>query len=94
MKKIPNLSFAPKDAEPQTVAKLLSACLNTPPPQGFDFATMRIRNKIQDVLDSAENNQEIVLEDAQFSAAVEAVKMTRWRSREKHLIEFGELFGL
>lgn len=53
---------------------------------------MRSRGRVDDALDTS--GSEIVLEDADYATAVEAIKATRWNQNEKHLIQFGEQFGL
>ena len=93
MKTIPNITFDAKP-EPVSVAKLLETCLATPPQQGFDFATIRARQRVQDVLDKVTDGGEIQLEDADFQTAKDAVAVTRWVRPDKHLLSFAELFGL
>lgn len=96
MKTIPNLIFTVKGEKDEllTAAKLLKVCLENPPAAGFDFASMRARNRIMDTVDSAEDGGTINLEDADFSVAVESVKAMKWPRMHKDLLKFAELFGL
>ncbi len=99
MKTIPNVIFKikesdAKDAKNSTAAFLLKMCLAQPPPVGFDFSTMRARNRIADALDKSKPGGEIKLEDADFAAAVECVKSMKWGANHPDLLKFGELFGL
>lgn len=96
MKTIPNLTFtinvSPADEEPATTATLLKATLNQAPATGFDFTTMRLRNRIADVLEKA--TTEIAFEDADFVAARKCVEDFRWAASHPDLLKFAELFGL
>lgn len=105
MKTIPNLTFtikaAPDSDKNATTADILRATLAQPPAPtaenprgGFDFATMRARNRIADVLDKVKRGGEIKLEDADFAAAVQCVKDYRWPSAHPDFLKFAELFGL
>ena len=56
MKTIPNLKFTIKDPDGKTdatTASLLQLCLNVPPSGGLDFATIRTRLRVSDVLEKA-----------------------------------------
>lgn len=90
MKSTPNKQFT----ETQSTVSILKDCLKFPPQGGFDFPTMRSRNKIADVLDKVTAGGVIELEDADHAAAVEAIKNTRWNVVDKHLLDFAEQFGL
>ena len=97
MKSIPNKAFTTPDGSVVTVAQLLETSLSSPPPEGFDFATMRARLRVSAVLDAPRSGPvggDIELEDADYQTAQEAIKKTRWVRYSKHLVEFGELFGL
>lgn len=90
MKEIPVKSFNEKDS----TVTLLLVCLNTPPAGGFDFATIRARNRIADAVEKLQPGEIIKLEDSDYSMAQEAIKATRWVVRNKELLQFGEAFGL
>lgn len=98
MKNIPNKIFPASgpEAKPTTVAELLEQCLTIPPQGGFDFTTMRARNRVSSALDAVKGKDggEIALEDADYATAQEAIKATRWVKNDKHLLEFAGLFGL
>lgn len=96
MKSIPNKAFTTPDGSVVTVAQLLETSLSSPPPEGFDFATMRARLRVSAVLETHKviDGGVIELEDADYQTAQEAIKKTRWVRYSKHLVEFGELFGL
>ncbi len=97
MKEIPNLTFQLKDgAENHTTVSLLRFCLTQTPAGGFDFATIRARNRVDAVLEKVPKTEGglIALEDADHVVAVQVVQATRWGSAHKDLIKFGEQFGL
>ena len=96
MKTTPNLTFQLKDSDgkPMTAAKFIALCLANPPPQGFDFATMRGRNRVADAIEKVKAGGEIKLEDADHAVAVEAVRQMKWGTSHKDILKFGELFGL
>jgi len=99
MKSLPNIKFSLKahtnDESPATAATLLKLTLSQPPPQGFDFATMRARNKIADVLDKVTPDAATIeLEDADFVVARQCVEAFRWGSAHPELLKFGALFDL
>ncbi len=89
MKEIPNKKFTETDS----VSSLLLAALDAPPERGFDFAIMRARGRVEDSLKGVKDGDTIKLEDADYAAAIEAVKSVRWIKRGKHLIEFADMFG-
>lgn len=95
MKSVPNATFALKnDGENATVASLLTLCLNNAPLGGFDFATMRARNRVAVVLEALEDGDTIDLEDADHKTAVEAVRQMKWGVAHPDMLKFAELFGL
>lgn len=96
MKELPNKVFVKTraDGKHETVARLIGDCLKTMPQTGFDFALMRARQRVDDVISAAEDGGIIKLEDADFAVALEAIKATRWVAREPHLIEFADLLGV
>jgi len=95
MKTTPNVTYkTTPDGKPITTVSLLQDCLKSMPQGGFDFATIRARTRIADVLEKLKEGEEIKLEDADHAAAVEAIKGTRWVVADKHLIQFAEQFGL
>lgn len=90
MKEIPNVKFTEADS----AVSLLKLALQFPPQGGMDFAEIRARNRIADIIEKVEAGGVIKLEDADHAKAVEFVKLVRWTSSPKHLIAFAELFGL
>ena len=99
MKSIPNVQFTIKanvsDAANATVASLLKLTLGQPPERGFDFATIRARNKVADALDKVKpGDATLELEDADFVTARQCVEAFRWGSANPEVIKFAELFGL
>ena len=90
MKEIPNVQLTAAE----TTVSMLKIALNNTPKDGLDFATMRSRLKVADALDGVESGGVIKLEDADYSAAVEAIKQVRWVVPAKHVIKFAEQFGL
>lgn len=107
MKKIPILNFslrADKDAtKPATTVELLRLTLGQPPGAsmgnphgGFDFATIRARNRVADVLDGLKPGaSEIKFEDADYATAVQCVKDYRgWQMLHKEIEQFAAQFGL
>lgn len=90
MREIPNVKFT----DTETAVSLLTICLNSVPPGGLDFATIRTRNRVADAIEKIGDGDTIKLEDSDYTAAQEAIKTTRWATRNKHLIQFAELFGL
>ena len=96
MKTTPNPAFSIKgpDGKEMTAAGILLFCLSNPPQGGFDFATMRARNKVADAVEKLAPGAEITLEDAEHATAVEAVRAMKWTALNKDLLKFGELFGL
>jgi len=94
MKTTPNVTFVMKiDGKNATTASLLGHCLAHPPQGGFDFATMRARNRVSEVIEKVKAGGEIKLEDTDHAAAVEAVKNMKWGVAHKELLKFGALFG-
>lgn len=94
MKNIQNITFkATSTGEEITTATMLKGCLKVAPREGFDFPTMRGRMRVMDAVEKSVDKL-IVLEDADFATAVQAIKDTRWTSLEPHLIKFAEQFGL
>ncbi len=94
MKTTPNVTFALKiDGKNATTAILLGICLAHPPKDGFDFATMRARNRVAEVIEKTKAGGEIKLEDTDHAAAIEAVKNMKWGMSHKELLKFGDLFG-
>ena len=96
MKTIPNLTLKIKETEGgknATSASLLRFCLAQPPEQGFDFATMRARNRIADVLNKVKAGGEIKLEDADHATAVACVKAAHFSVSHPDLLKFADLFG-
>ena len=96
MKTIPNPTFEVEFADipkPITAARLLQVCLSRPPAQGFDYATMRARNKVEDVLDKATDGGTIELEDADHATACACVRDMRWGIKHRDLVKFADLFG-
>ena len=98
MKTIPNPSFTLKaqsdDKQTATAADLLKLTLTQPPQGGFDFATMRARNHIADVIEKTKRGAEIKLEDADFAVAKKCVEDYRWGGNHPDILKFAELFGL
>jgi hypothetical protein len=99
MKSVLNIQFSKLKARPDsssfaTSGELLLLVLEQAPPQGFDFATMRIRSKIADVVGKTEVGGTIELEDADYTHARDAVASFRWGSNQPELVKFAELFGL
>lgn len=96
MKNIPNLTLNTGDEKnpSTTTAKMLASCLDSPPERFFDFATIRARNRVADVLDKVTDGGEIILEDADYEVAKQAIELTRWVKRSKHIIQFADQFGL
>lgn len=90
MKETANIQFTETDS----TVSLLKVALNNPPAQGFDFAVMRARGRIEDALEGLKSGDVIKLEDSDYATAVEAVKNVKWAARSKHLIQFGEQWGL
>ncbi len=94
MKTIINKTFASLNNGPvTTTSSLLKESLNFPPQGGFDFDTMRKRNRVAVAIEKAKDG-EIELEDADFETAVVAIKAVKWSVNAPHLLEFGEQFGL
>lgn len=99
MKSVLNIQFSKIKARPDsasfaTSGELLLVVLEQVPAQGFDFATMRVRSKIADVVSKAEVGGTIELEDADYAHARDAVGAFRWGSNQPEFIKFAELFGL
>ena len=99
MKSLPNIRFSlknlPTDSEGHTTATLLKFTLAQPPAQGFDFVTMRARNKIADACDKTPpDTATLELEDADFAIARKCVEDYRWGASHPDLLRFAELFGL
>lgn len=94
MKEIPNATYAVENGEPTTVAKLLASCLESMPPGGLDFATIRARLRVTKAIEGLKDGDMIKLEDADFTAAKLAIEHTRWVRPQAHLIAFAELFHL
>ena len=64
------------------------SCLNFQTPEGLDYQGIKIRNKIEEVIEKS--NGTIDLEDADAEALKEIVKKVRWSSRDKGLQTFIE----
>lgn len=95
MKTIPNPIYRfVLDGKPATAASFLGWTLLQPPQQGFDFATMRARGRIADVLEKLQPGEEIKLEDADYAVARGCVETMRWPMSHPDICKFGELFGL
>jgi hypothetical protein len=98
MKNIPNLQFTiktdPAAKKPATAADLLKITLTQTPQGGFDFATMRARNRLADALDKVKAGGDIRLEDADFVTAKQCVGSYRWAACHPDLLKFAALFGL
>lgn len=95
MKMIPNVTYALKsEGENATVAGLLTICLNNMPPGGFDFALMRARNRVADLVAKATVDADLQFEDADYRTAVDAIKLMKWGAAHPDILKFGELFGL
>lgn len=96
MKTITNITFSvsdnPLSKHMSTTASLLKLTLSQPPAQGFDFTTMRLRNRIADVADRG--GDLLSFEDSDFAAAKECVAAYRWGAAHPDLIKFAEQFGL
>lgn len=90
MKTIPNVKFN----ETESVVSLLTTCLNAIPEGGLNFTEIRARNRVMDAIEAVPNCTEIKLEDADYAVAQGAIKTTRWAIRNKHLIQFADLFQL
>ncbi len=94
MKTTPNVTFAMKiDGKNATTVSLLGLCLAHPPQGGFDFATMRSRNRVAEACEKVKAGGEIKLEDTDHATAIEAVKSMKWGVSHKELLKFGDLFG-
>ncbi len=98
MKNLINMQFTIKandgDKTGHTTATLLKHALMQTPQGGFDFATMRARNKVADLLDKTKAGDTIKLEDADFATSRKCVEDCRWGAVHPDLLKFGELFGL
>ena len=98
MKTVQNLSFTiktvPTSPNTATTVSLLELVLAQPPQTGFDFATMRARNRVADVLAKVAPGAGIELEDADYATAVQCVKDYRWGATHPDLLKFAEQFGL
>lgn len=96
MKTVLNLTFQPDNPKEEVTntAKVIAMCLKTMPERGFDFAEIRARQRIFDVVEKTKDGGEIVLEDADYNKLVECVKASRWIEPSKHLITFAEQFNL
>ena len=97
MKTIPNLKFTIKDPDGSTnatTASLLQLCLNVPPQGGLDFATIRTRLRVADVLEKAKPGSDIKLEDSDYATALEAVRAMKWGGVHKDILRFADEFGL
>lgn len=98
MKTIPNLSFALKAAEGSdknaTLIDLLKMTLNVAPAGGFDFKTIRVRNRISDVLDKVADGGNIELEDADYAELRRCVESYRWGTPHPELLKLADAFGL
>lgn len=99
MKSIPNLQFAIKhnagDALGHTTASLLKLTLTQSPQGGFDFATMRGRGRVADVLDKLPADASTIeFEDSDFATARQCAEAYRWGAHHPDLLKFADLFGL
>lgn len=107
MKKVPIIQYTLRADEtatkPATTAELLRLVLGQPPSPsqlnpsgGFDFATIRARNRVADVLDKLmPGATEIKFEDADYQTAVQCVREYRgWRTTHKDVEKFATQFGL
>lgn len=63
-------------------------CLNFQTAEGMDYEGIKVRNKIEAVIEKS--NGSIVLEDYDAEALKEIVKKVRWISRDKGLQTFIE----
>ncbi len=107
MKKIPILQYTLRADEnatkPATTVELLRLVLAQPPAPsqqnptgGFDFLTIRARNRVADTLDKlTADAKEIKFEDADYATAVQCVRDYRgWRTTHKDVEKFATQFGL
>ncbi len=99
MKNIPNPTFSiPFTVGPNgrnaTAKDLLLAAVDQAPNGGFDLATQRARNRVADAVEKVAEGGEIVLEDADYTTAQEAVKAWRSGIRHKDIEQFYALWGV
>lgn len=99
MKTLPNVQFSLKananDPANATVASLVKLTLCQTPPQGFDFSTMRARQRVADALDKlSPDAPTIELEDADFATARQCVEAFKWGSYHPELLQLAKLFDL
>lgn len=86
-----------KDDKTLTYQSLIMICLNNTPKEGFTFAEMRARQRIEDTLNDAvgdaeitvENPIEVHFEDEDAKKLQELFLEVKWMTRHKDLIDFG-----
>ncbi len=107
MKKLPILNYALRadvNAINQATTVDLIRLVLAPPPApspenprgGFDFLTIRARNRVADVLDKLPADaKEIKFEDADYATTVQCVRDYRgWLTPHKEIDRFVTQFGL
>lgn len=109
MKEIPNkLTQIPHPTVPKAFSSwsdLIRQSLDFPPEGGFTPSVMRARSRVELALDnpkpqsrksesSAPTGFMIVLEDADFTTAREALAAAKWRVRSHDLLEMFTFFSI
>lgn len=98
MKTVQNVKYGIRvrenDQQNATTASLLLLVLQQPPPGGFDFPTMRSRNRVIDAVEKNPNAISIEFEDADYKTAADCVRDYRWIVNHRDVLKFAEQFGL
>lgn len=79
----------PRGDEMMDYVDLMRNCLDHTPANGFTFADMRERGRIEKAIDAASNGV-IKLEDNDATVLKKVVDLMRWGTRHKDLIAFAD----
>lgn len=90
MKEIPNKIFSPST----DTVKLLRTAIDFVPQAGFTITDIRSRLRVAEAISKVDIGGTIQLEDADHVTAVEAIKLVRWTTINKDIVQFYEQFGL
>ena len=73
-----------------TFADIIRQCLDHAPANGFSFADIRERSRIEKVLDDMGDDGDIMLEDADATNLKKIVDLMKWGIRHDDIIAFAD----
>ncbi len=89
MQTILNFSFEIK-GEQFDYKKLILECLNATPEGGFDYKELKLRMRIENVVNS--RGEQMDFEDADYRELRRVVLSMRWNLRNDNILKFISLF--